>query len=121
MSGPLKKSATEQLREGEMSSFTESEPGKPKNPRRVAAGRRNRAQRGPLTAAGLERLRAAAYQHQPWRLSTGPRTSAGRTQSAANGRARQQGPISVRMARAHLAAIRELLRSSEEFRRPLEP
>src|SRR5258705_294308 len=37
------------------------------NPRRQAAGRRNRRLRGPLTDAGLGRLRAAALVTQPWR------------------------------------------------------
>lgn len=40
-----------------------------KNPRRVAAGRRNRARRGELTPEGRERLRQAALRSRPWEYS----------------------------------------------------
>jgi hypothetical protein len=73
------------------------------SPRRVAAGRMNRQKRGPLTPQGRERLRQAALEHQPWLRSTGPRSSAGKIRSAANGKVRQRGERSVREARAALA------------------
>jgi hypothetical protein len=79
------------------------------NPRRVAAGRRNRAKRKGLTPAGRERLRQAALRSRPWRFSTGPRTAAGKARSAQNGRARQRGPVSARRLRAGLADVRALL------------
>ena len=86
------------------------------NPRRVAAGRRNRAKRGPLSAAGRERLREAALRNKPWKHSTGPKTRAGRAQSARNGKQRQRGPRSLREVRAALAEIRELIRHMRQAR-----
>jgi hypothetical protein len=58
------------------------------NPRRVAAGRQNRAKRKGLTPAGRERLRQAALRSRPWQFVTGPRTAAGTARSAQNGRSR---------------------------------
>src|SRR5450631_2840819 len=55
------------------------------NPRRVAAGKRNRAKRKGLTPAGRQRLQEAALLHQPWLHSAGPRTSEGKAQAAQNG------------------------------------
>jgi hypothetical protein len=75
------------------------------NPRRVAAGRRNRRQRGPLTSAGRQRLRAAALRHQPWRHATGPRSSTGRQRAAQNGRWRQTAQQSRREWRAEIRAL----------------
>jgi hypothetical protein len=75
------------------------------NPRRVAAGRRNHARRRGFTAAGLDALRQAARKHRPWRHSTGPQTAAGKARSAANGRVRQQGPVSRLELRQELAAL----------------
>jgi hypothetical protein len=51
----------------------------------VAAGQRNVQLRSGLSAEGVERVRAAALAHQPWRFSTGPRTPEGKAKSAANG------------------------------------
>jgi hypothetical protein len=88
------------------------------NPRRQAAGRANRAKSGPLTEAGRERLRQAAQRNRPWAHSTGPRTEEGKARSARNGKVRQAGPLSVREARAELAAVRSLIgqmRRSEEL------
>ena len=61
---------------------------RPRNPRRVAAGRANRQKRGPLTEEGRARLSEAARRHRPWEHATGPRTAAGRAQAARNGRCR---------------------------------
>jgi hypothetical protein len=79
------------------------------NPKRVAAGRRNRQLRGPLTDAGRQRLREAALATRPWLHATGPVTAAGRRESAENGRVRQIGGVSVRAARSYLAEVRRLL------------
>lgn len=84
------------------------------NPRRVAAGRKNRLLRGPLTAAGRERLRQAAHAVKPWLKSTGPQTAAGRRQAAQNGKVRQIGALSIREARAFAAVARELGRLARE-------
>ena len=86
------------------------------NQRRVAAGRLNRAKRGPLTDAGREKLRQAALRDRPWEHSTGPRTPAGRAQSVLNGKRRQRGPQSLRQVRAALKEIRELIRQMRQAR-----
>ena len=78
------------------------------NPKRVASGRANRRLRGPLTAPGRERLRVAALATQPWTHATGPKTAAGKASAAANGRARQTGPVSVRGAKAAAKQVSEL-------------
>lgn len=86
------------------------------NPRRVAAGRANRAKRKGLTVAGRERLRLAVSVNRPWEHSTGPRTPAGKAQASANGKVRQVGPFSVRELRAELAEVRTLVREMAEGR-----
>lgn len=58
------------------------------NPRRVAAGKKNRLKWPGLTAAGRERLRQATLANKPWLQSTGPKTREGKARSAANGRLR---------------------------------
>ncbi|MGL6094313.1 MAG: hypothetical protein ACRC7O_00745 [Fimbriiglobus sp.] len=80
----------------------------PPNPNRVRAGTANRRLRGPLTAAGRERLRETALAHQPWRAATGPTSAAGKAVAAANGKVRQRGPVSVRQARRAAATVAEL-------------
>ncbi len=47
------------------------------NPRRVAAGRANRAKRGSLSSSSRQRLRDLAIQNRPWEKSTGPRSQVG--------------------------------------------
>jgi hypothetical protein len=79
------------------------------NPKRVAAGKRNRQLWRGHTPAGLERLRGCARRDRPWEHSTGPRTAAGKAKAAANGRARQKGLKSVREIRAEVAGLRDLL------------
>src|SRR5258706_16479795 len=78
---------------------------KTKSPARVAAGRRNRQLRGPLTELGRRRLREAAQLHKPWEHSTGPRTEAGKAAVVANGRIRQKGELSARQKRADVAEV----------------
>ena len=85
------------------------------NPRRVQAGTINRQKRQYVTEEGRERLRQNAIQHQPWTASTGPRTEAGKVRSAANGKIRQRGSISVRQMRADLKAARKLVRTVKQF------
>ena len=78
------------------------------NPRRVAAGRRNRLRRKGLTPEGRERLRLAAVANRPWIHSTGPRTAAGKARVALNGKKRiQLGHLSVRERWHELAAARQ--------------
>ena len=91
------------------------------NPKRVAAGRLNRARRGPLTAEGREKLRQAALDNRPWEHSTGPHSPVGKAQSILNGKKRQLGPWSVREIRAQLKEVRELVRQMREARKHLLP
>src|SRR4051794_12945051 len=91
----------------------------PANPKRVAAGRLNQMKSKGLTPEGLVRLQQAALDNQPWRLSTGPRTAAGKARSAQNGKTPQQGPVSVRQIRAELADLRVLVRDMRESREAL--
>jgi hypothetical protein len=86
------------------------------DPKRVVAGRLNRAKRKGLTPEGRERLRQAAMKNQPWRFSTGPRTPAGKAKVAVNGKRRQLGPLSVREIRADLAGLCALVKSLRESR-----
>src|SRR5262249_35003500 len=92
---------------------------KPKSPRRVEGGRRNRSRRGPLTPGGRERLRQSALRNRPWEHSTGPRTPSGKAQSARNGKSRQKGPLSLREVRAALKGVGELVRHMREAREQL--
>src|SRR5262245_57031787 len=87
------------------------------SPKRVAAGRLNRLKRGPLTAAGRERLRQSALEHQPWLRSTGPRSPAGKARAAANAKVRQKGPLSVRGLRSSLAEACRLVSGMAEARK----
>lgn len=89
---------------------------KPPNPRRVAAGKRNRALRRGLTEAGREQLRLASLLSRPWQHSTGPKTAKGKAQAAANGKRRQLGPVSVRQLRADMAHLATLVRAAVEAR-----
>jgi hypothetical protein len=91
----------------------------PKNLKRVAAGKRNRALRGPLSDDGRRRLREGVKRRKPWLHSTGPRTSAGRGQSVKNGKCCQLGPWSVREIRAKLGAVRQLIGRMQAQRRSL--
>ena len=86
------------------------------NPRRSAAGKRNQALSRGLTPSGRAKLRATALRCQPWKLSTGPRTAAGKARSARNGKATQIGPRSVRELRADVAELRQMADSLRESR-----
>ena len=79
------------------------------NPKRVAAGRKNQKLQRGITPAGRKRLRELALKNKPWLQSTGPKSEAGRLQSAINGRKRQTTERSAREVRAEIASVRELL------------
>ncbi len=87
------------------------------NPRRVAAGKLNRAKRQGLTPEGRERLRQAALKNQPWRLSTGPRTPEGKAKAALNSCEQQLGPLSVRAIKRGLTDLQALAQEMREGRR----
>ncbi len=55
-----------------------------KNPKRVAAGKANRAKRKPLSAEAREKLKRAIRRNKPWLNSTGPVTPEGKKKSASN-------------------------------------
>lgn len=86
------------------------------NPKRVAAGRLNRAKRKGLTPEGRERLRRAAHANKPWLLSTGPQTVKGKVTAAANGKKRQLGLLSVRELKADLKKLRDVMKGMTETR-----
>jgi hypothetical protein len=90
------------------------------NPKRVAAGRLNWAQRKGLTPEGRERLRQAAHANKPWLFSTGPRTPAGKVTAAANGKKRQFGLMSIRELKADLRLLRAMLKDMAEARGSIE-
>jgi hypothetical protein len=79
------------------------------NPRRVAAGRLNWQKRRGLTPEGRERLRQSALANRPWEHATGPRTAAGKSQAARNGKVRQKGAQSVREVKALLGGLDALI------------
>ena len=85
-----------------------------KNPRRVAAGLRNRQKRGSLTPEGLQRLSEWANEHQPWVKSTGPRTAVGKARSARYGLLNQSLDQETREARAELADVTSLIQQMRE-------
>lgn len=86
------------------------------NPRRVAAGRQNRAKAGPITDTTRELLRQAAYRTQPWRFATGPKTPAGKARSASNARVLQKGLFSVRELRRDIADLHSLVMQMRQTR-----
>jgi len=91
----------------------------PKNPKRVAAGKLNRARRQGLSRQGRERLRKTALQNQPWKSSTGPKTPQGKAKAAMNSQTQRKGPLSVRELRAGLANLRSLTMDMREARQLL--
>lgn len=55
-----------------------------KNPKRIAAGKRNRAKAAPITEATRQKLRDAIFARKPWLKSTGPKSSSGKKRTAKN-------------------------------------
>jgi hypothetical protein len=90
------------------------------NPKRVAAGKRNRLKRKGLSPEGRERLRQAALANRPWASSTGPRTPQGKARSARNGKLLQKGELSDREIRAELAEAAAILAASRRGWRPAQ-
>lgn len=91
----------------------------PPNPKRVAAGRRNRKKRGPLTRGGREKLRQTALKNRPWEKSTGPKTPEGKARSAANVEKWRQ-PGRKRQIRTSLGDVNVLMEEMARLRWLLE-
>ena len=89
------------------------------NPKRVAAGYRNRLQRQGVTEAGRKRLRDAALANKPWLHSTRPRTAAGKARAALNGKGRQVDEVSQRAVRRELAGLDSVIEQLASLRRQL--
>ena len=89
------------------------------NPKRVAAGRRNRLKRRGLSDAGRQRLRDAARANKPWLNSTGPRTAAGKARAALNGKLRQVDEVSVREVHRELSGLNSVLEQLAALRRQI--
>ena len=89
------------------------------NPKRVAAGYRNRLQRQGVTEAGRQRLREAALAHKPWLHSTGSRTPAGKARAALNGKGQQVDEVSQRAVRRELAGLDSVIEQLASLRRQL--
>jgi hypothetical protein len=87
------------------------------NPRRVAAGKRDRRKRRGLTPEGRARLRQAALAGRPWLHATGPKTAAGKARVAENGRRGPGGEPSARAVRRQLAALAGLAADMAALRR----
>jgi hypothetical protein len=62
-------------------------------------------------------LSEAARRNRPWLHSTGPKTVAGKARSAANGKLRQTGALSVREVRALTAQASDQIQAMAELRR----
>lgn len=77
--------------------------------RQIQANRANRKRWQGHSREGLARLRDAALSNQPWRMSTGPRTPAGKERSRMN--ALKHGGRSAKavQARRALTALVRLL------------
>ena len=69
-----------------------------------------------ISPEGLDRLRAAALKHQPWKNSSGPRSPRGKAQAILNGKRRQKGPVSVRERRQLVADATGMASSMKALR-----
>ncbi len=83
------------------------------NPKRVAAGRRNRAKRKPLSDEVRARLQAAIHERRPWEKSTGPQTTEGRAKSSRNAKRPPRDSLALQ---AELSVEREALQLLQSLR-----
>ena len=87
-----------------------------KNPRRVAAGRRNAAMRLPWTAEQKAAARGRIYKTKPWQHATGPRTAEGKAKASRNAVKTDAASKECREAKLATADINDLIRMSLELR-----
>src|SRR5258705_7800298 len=92
---------------------------KPKNPKRVAAGKRNGRLRRPWNESDRQRLREQCLADRPWLHSTGPRTDEGKLVSAANGLRVRAEPGSLRSLRRELADVGAMVMEMRSWRQSL--
>lgn len=78
----------------------------------IEANRRNRKRWKGHTPEGLERLREAAHQNQPWLKSTGPRTTEGKANSRNNAWIHGQRSEKAVASRRALTMLMALIRQS---------
>jgi hypothetical protein len=88
-----------------------------KNPKRVAAGRRNGPLRRPRSPEERQRLRELCLANKPWKSSTGPRTVKGKLRAAGNGNRNQPDPDSIRQIRLQLKDTHDFIGSMQSLRR----
>jgi hypothetical protein len=94
----------------------ETPPKKSPNPKRVAAGKLNRSKRGPISSIGKAKLRLAIYRVKPWLLSTGPKTSQGKAESARNGLLRVKNGENLRKVRRNINKISQMMKELRDLR-----
>ena len=87
----------------------------PKNPARVAAGKK----RPPWSDEDRLRLRQQCLDRKPWLKSTGPRTDEGKYRAKANGYRRRPNPGSSRQIRASLGDVNEMIAQMTQFRKSI--
>jgi hypothetical protein len=87
-----------------------------KNPKRVAAGRRNGPLRRQRFAEERQRARERCLHHRPWQKATGPRTAEGKATASANGRANKPNPESLRQIRLSVADANGLIDMMDSLR-----
>jgi hypothetical protein len=90
-----------------------------KNPKRVAAGKRNGGMRRPWSDEERQRQRDRCLELQPWKQSTGPRTDEGKAISSLNGYANLPVPQSMKQASGEVTDVDGLIEQIEALRRAL--
>jgi hypothetical protein len=88
---------------------------RPKDPAKVAAGKRRR----PWLDEDRQRLRGQCLARQPWQRSTGPTSHEGKRRSASNGHRHRADPNSLRQLKASVADVGGMVAAMADLRRSL--